>query len=153
MKAYYPYAECGLDYVYLVNGFKFVKTADGESAVVIDDVSGLHKAIREDLVAAARPLSNKEFRFLRREMDVSQRQLATVVGVDEQTISMWERGNSPIQRSAELLLRAWVREYDTGKPAVREMTERFNALDRELYDLEKRQEFSHSGSSWTRKVA
>jgi putative transcriptional regulator len=149
----YQYIECGLDYVYLADGFTPTQTQYGESVVVIDDVAGLHKVIREDVVGLPRPLTPKEFRFLRREIDVSQRQLATLVGVDEQTVSMWERGNSPIQRAAELLLRAWVREHDSEKPAVRELTERLNALDRELYDLEKRLEFKRVGSSWIQKAA
>jgi DNA-binding transcriptional regulator YiaG len=149
----YRYAECGLDYIWLANGFAVHKTADGEDVIVIDDVAGLHLVIREGVAGLARPLNPKEFRFLRKEIDVSQRQLAAVVGVDEQTISMWERGLSPIQRSAELLLRAWVTECDSDRPAVRQMTERFNALDRELYELEKPLEFAWSGSTWTQKAA
>lgn len=148
MNTYHHYKECGLDHVYLVNGYTPTKDADGNEVIVIDDVAGLHLAIREGVVDLARPLTPKEFRFLRREIDVSQRQLALIVGVDEQTVSMWERAQSPIQRSAELLLRAWVRECDSEKPSVREMTERLNALDRELYALEKRFEFSRTGSTW-----
>lgn len=149
----YHYAECGLDYVYLVNGFTRTKTGDGVEVVVIDDVAGLHAAIREDVVSLARPLTPKEFRFLRREIDVSQRRLADLVGVDEQTVSMWERGNSPIQKSAELLLRAWVRECDSEKPAVRELTERLNALDRVMHELAKRREFTRDGTTWVQKAA
>src|SRR5579884_334331 len=115
----YHYAECGLDYVYLANGFTLAKTADGEDVVVIDDVAGLHLAIRQGVVDLPRPLNPKEFRFLRKEIDVSQRRLAAIVGVDEQTVSMWERGKSPIQPAAELLLRAWVRECDSDRPEVR----------------------------------
>jgi DNA-binding transcriptional regulator YiaG len=150
---FYQYAECGLDYIYLANGFTLAKTADGDDVVVIDDVPGLHRAIREGVVGLARPLNPKEFRFLRKEIDVSQRQLAGLVGVDEQTVSMWERGNSPIQHSAELVLRAWVKECDSGKPSVREVTERLNALDREIYALEKRLEFTLTGSTWSQKAA
>jgi len=149
----YHYRECGLDYIYLVNGFQKAKTESGDIVVVIDDVAGLHLAIREGIVDLPRPLEPQEFRFLRKEIDVSQRQLAALVGVEEQTVSMWERGNSPIQRPAELLLRAWVKECDSDRPAVRELTERLNALDRELYKLEKRVEFSRTGTSWIQKAA
>jgi putative transcriptional regulator len=149
----YQYKECGLDYIYLCNGFTRQKTADGDEVVVIGDVTGLHKAIRAGVVGLPRDLTAKEFRFLRKEIDVSQRQLASVVGVDEQTISMWERDKSPIQKSAELLLRAWVKEHDSDKPAVREMTERLNALDRETHGCDRRLEFSRKGSTWTQKKA
>ena len=150
---FYRYEQCGLDYVYLANGFRLAQTADGSDVVVIDDVEGLHRAIREFVVDLARPLNPREFRFLRKEIDVSQRQLAMMAGVEEQTVSMWERGNSPIQRSAEMLLRAWVREHDSDRPAVRELTERLNALDREIYAFDKPLEFTRSGSTWIQTAA
>lgn len=149
----YHYRASGLDNVYLNGGFSFTKTSDGEDVVVIEDVEGLHRAIRTFLIDLARPLTPREFRFLRKALDVSQRQFAVVVNVDEQTVSMWERGNSPIQGSADVLLRAWVREHDSGKPAVRELTERLNALDRQIYTLEKRFEFTRSGSIWIQQAA
>lgn len=147
------YRACGLDNVYLSGGFLRTKTYDGQDVVVIEDVEGLHKAIREYVIDLARPLTHREFRFLRKALDVSQRQLAALAKVDEQTISMWERGNSPIQGSVDILLRAWVREHDSGKPAIRELTERLNALDREIYSLEKRFEFTRSGSQWIQTAA
>lgn len=150
---FYRYEECWLDYVYLANGFRLGKTADGDDVIAIDDVEGLHRAIREFVANLARPLNPKEFRFLRKEIDVSQRQLAVMAGVEEQTISMWERGNSPIQRSAEMLLRVWVTEHDSDRPAVRELTERLNTLDREIYAFEKPLELTRDGSTWVQKAA
>lgn len=150
---FYHYRECGLDYVYLANGFHFAKTESGDDVVIIDDVEGLHRAIRQFVIDLPRPLHAREFRYLRKAIDVSQRYLAATAGVDEQTISMWERGLSPIQRSVEMYLRAWVREHDSDRPAIRELTERFNALDREIYDQEKRLNFTRSGSAWIQKAA
>ena len=40
----YHYSECGLDNIYLYNGFEFVETPRGR-AVNIRDIEGLHRAI------------------------------------------------------------------------------------------------------------
>ena len=45
----YHYTECGLDGVYLVNGFDFVNGASGRR-VVIKDIDGLHAAIGRKLI-------------------------------------------------------------------------------------------------------
>jgi hypothetical protein len=44
-KKYYHYTECGLDNIYLLNGFKITKTNDGDEELFIHDIYGLHKAI------------------------------------------------------------------------------------------------------------
>lgn len=148
----YQYSECGLDYVYLVNGFNRVPIEDGQTVTVIEDVDGLHFAIRNYVVGMPRRLTGAEIRFLRKEMDVSQRQLALVVGVEEQTVSLWERGAHEIPQAAELVLRTWVKEHDSNQPEIRELTERMNALDRELFELEKL-ELKRSGTEWVKKAA
>jgi transcriptional regulator with XRE-family HTH domain len=86
-------------------------------------------------------------------MDVSQRQLAAVLGVDEQTVSLWERGSHQIPQAAEIVLRTWVKEHDSNRPEIRDLTERMNTLDRELFELEKRLELKRSGSGWVKKAA
>src|SRR5262249_17941272 len=50
-------------------------------------------------------LSAQEIAYLRRCLDLSQRQLSELVGVSEQTVSLWERGAHGIDRSAETVLR------------------------------------------------
>ena len=152
-KEMHQYFECGLNYVYLVDGFKRVRLDDGEVGFVIEDVDGLHFAIRKHVAELPRRLSGQEIRFLRKEIDVSQRQLAMVLDVDEQTVSLWERDAHQIPQAAEIVLRAWVKECDSKRPEVRDLTERMNALDRELFELEKRLELHRSASAWVKKAA
>lgn len=113
----YKYLGCGLDNILLRNGHELRKTASGVDVVAIQDVAGLHRAIAKNLCDVTRPLTSKEFRFLRKELDMSQRQVALLARVEEQTVSLWERG-SPINSASEMLLRSLMKENLSGNPEV-----------------------------------
>ena len=68
----YQYKTYGLNTVYLANGYDTAEF-DGEIATSIHDIDGLHKAIGRNLAELSRALTGSEFRFLRVEMDMSQR--------------------------------------------------------------------------------
>lgn len=101
----YHYTESGLSHVYLVNGFT-VETIDDEQYTSIDDMNGLHKAIAQAIVDSPKPLTHEEFRFLRIELNVSQRVLGTRFGVSEQTIARYEKNESAIPRTTDAALRS-----------------------------------------------
>lgn len=101
----YHYTESGLPNVYLVNGFT-VETLDGEEYTSIDDMNGLHKTIAKAIIDSPKPLTHQEFRFLRIEMNVSQKTLGTRFGVTEQTIARYEKGESSIPRTTDAALRS-----------------------------------------------
>lgn len=100
----YHYTESGLSNVYLKNGFT-VEQIDGEEYTSIDDMNGLHKAIAQVIVDSNRPLSNEEFKFLRIELNLSQKMLGMRFGVDEQTIARYEKGQTKIPRTTDVALR------------------------------------------------
>lgn len=126
----YQYLGCGLDNIHLRNGYEMRRTESGSEVVWIDDVKGLHRAIAQCVCDLARPLSAKEFKFLRKELDLSQRQVATMLCIDEQTVSLWERGNSPINPAAEMLLRLLMKETLSGNAEVKGALERLCEIDR-----------------------
>ena len=64
----YHYRECGLPNVYLVNGYREIKTPEG-SGIAIEDVEGLHMAIARDIVDTKPILSGPEVRFIRKFLD------------------------------------------------------------------------------------
>jgi len=101
----YHYTESGLPNVYLVNGFT-VETLDGEEYTSIDNMNGLHKIIANAIIDSPKPLTHQEFRFLRIEMNVSQKTLGTRFGVTEQTIARYEKGESSIPRTTDAALRS-----------------------------------------------
>ena len=58
----YHYTACGLDNIYLANGFQRTSSPSGEG-VSIHDFDGLHEAIARGLANKEAPLQAKEFRF------------------------------------------------------------------------------------------
>lgn len=98
------YKECGLDNVYLLNGFN-VEEYEGEEYVSIADSDGLNKAIGLFIVMHRKAPSGREIRFLRNEMDMSQAQLADILGVSDQSVARWEKGESETPGPAILALR------------------------------------------------
>lgn len=98
------YTASGLDDVYLMNGFTIEETAYGRGTA-IEGVDALHAALAQHLVIHRKRLSAKEFRFLRRQMDMTQAELAGRLGLDAQTVARYEKGETAISGPADLALR------------------------------------------------
>lgn len=148
----FHYQSCGLDNVFLLNGYE-VRELDGSRAVAIHDLEGLHRAIAEQLIEKPAPLSCKEFRFLRVEMDFSQKALGDFLGVTDQAVAKWEKGQTKsIPRSADTLVRVFARERLLKRESrifdfVREMSE----LDRHVDGA--RLELSETEEGWKSRSA
>jgi DNA-binding transcriptional regulator YiaG len=93
MKKPYHYTECGLDYVYLVDGFKVIETAHGP-AVQVSNASKLDRTIALAVVRHQSRLTGQEVRFLRGLLDMTQEELGRTLGKDDQTVARWEKGKS-----------------------------------------------------------
>jgi DNA-binding transcriptional regulator YiaG len=128
MTELYHYTECGLDNVYLENGFKHHATPYG-MGVSIENVDDLHKAIALDLISGKRLLSGAEVRFLRKELDLSQEALALFLGYGGQTVARWEKSETEISGAADRLLRLLYLERIQGNAEVEKMLERLKDLD------------------------
>ena len=100
----YHYTECGLDIVY-IERTEVVRDHADEETLEIDAIGLLHKVIAEGIVTLPSKMSGKELRFLRTEMGLTQEKLADVLKVTLLTISRWEREESPINDTAEMLIR------------------------------------------------
>ena len=99
------YPDCGLDDVYLLNGYEMTPTPYGEGLSVVD-VDGLRSAIAHSLATRKKILTGKEVRFLRKEMDLTQSELGRLIGLDAQSVARWEKEQvCAKKRPAELLLR------------------------------------------------
>jgi DNA-binding transcriptional regulator YiaG len=125
----YHYLESGLDNIYLKDGYTIHKTAYGVG-VSIDDTAGLHKAIGRWIVSMPKPIIGAELRFLRLELDQTQRNLAAILGTTEQTLRLWEKHrNKPLPGTADRLMRALYLEYVGGDGSIRSMLDRLAKLD------------------------
>ena len=79
MSEMYHYQSCGLQNIYLRNGFKYRETQYGKT-VAIHDIEGLHKAIGLLIINNKTSLLNgSEIKFLRVELDMPQKTLAPVI--------------------------------------------------------------------------
>jgi len=140
----YKYDGCCLRGIYLKNGYEVHKTQYGEG-VSVHDVDGLHKAIGTHLVRNKSYLSGAEVRFLRKELGLSQVQLAKLLGVTENSVRGWENHRSKITKPAERLLRVLYLEFVCPCSKIKELVERINDLNR---DQHHSMEFEESKSGW-----
>ncbi len=145
MSELFHYQSCGLDNVWLRNGFQIKQTAYGE-AVAIADVTGLHNTIGLFITDNEPLLNGAEIRFLRKELDLSQDMLSEVLGVSESTIRNWENQRQPITSAADRVLRLVYREHIQGNTYVRVLVERLGKLDHARHI--QRMEMESTGDGW-----
>jgi DNA-binding transcriptional regulator YiaG len=91
----FHYAASGLDNVYLLNGVTESETSYGKM-VHIDNINGLHHAIGLHIIEKEDPMEGPEFRFLRKQMELSQAALAKGLSVTDQTIANYEKGKTAL---------------------------------------------------------
>jgi len=132
MKKPYHYTECGLDYVYLVDGFEVIKTAYGP-AVRVANAGKLDRAIALAVVRHQKRLTGREVRFLRRLLDMTQQELGGALGKDAQTVARWEKGKTELPPTEDIA----VRQIYLEKMGHRQ---RFIDTSRQVADLTARME-------------
>lgn len=140
------YAECGLPYIWLLDGYRLEDGPYG-SSLSIDDIDGLHRAIARWAVDHLPRLCGREVRFLRLEMQLTQAELAESLGVGEQTVSLWERApRKPVPVVTDRLLRlvteAWL---DEQQPLARVMAHLRETANRKQVS---RQSFRRGRRDW-----
>ncbi len=135
-KKLYHYTDCGLNNVYLVNGFNTIETEYGV-AVSINNMDGLHKSIGLFLISSIRDLPGDEIRFLRHEMLMSQRTLSSLLGVSEQEIRRWENGKIKIPKPSESLLRLLYREHAIDKSGkIASILKKISHLEEKINEMQ-----------------
>ena len=139
----YHYTECGLNKVWLRNGYTVHDTPYGKG-VAITDADGLHEAIAMLLVNHKPRLSGGEFRFIRKELDLSQQALGDILGKDAQSVARWEKSGR-VPKMAERFLGALYREQVHGSAKIREIIERLNETDQRAYS---KIEFEETKNGW-----
>ena len=139
----YHYTECGLDEIYLVNGYEVHETHYGRG-VSVKDADGLHKAIGCWLANSKKALDGKEIRFLRKEMDLTQSELGDILSVNAQTLARWEKAQIEMPGPAEMLLRVVYLQHVGGKINVRKLAEHL----RQVEGMPDTVQFSDKGGHW-----
>lgn len=147
----YHYNSCGLDNIFLVNGYEIIETADG-NGVSIQDIDGLHKAIASALVNSDILLTGKEFRFLRVEMDLSQKAIGGLMGVTDQAIAKWEKGEIQLPVLADKAIRDHYSE-SIGGGTIAGLLEKLSKIDRDFHQAKIELELLDQDRSWHAQAA
>lgn len=132
----YHYTECGLDNIYLSNGFER-EEFEGEETVAIHNVDGLWKAIGLHIVVNQKTIEPKEIKFLRNIMRMTQSDLASKLRVDDQTVARWEKGKHEIPGPADTALRFLFLSSPVAQPDGRDILDEIQVV---LEDLIERDE-------------
>ena len=98
------YTECGLEDVYLLNGYIEHKTPYG-TGVSVKHQDALHEAIGLHLAGERKLLAGKEIRYLRTHAQMTQAELGKRLGYSAQQVARWEKEQSEMPGAADRLLR------------------------------------------------
>lgn len=117
----YRYDECGLDNVVL-EGLAVCNGDEGETVFTIPNINGLHRVLTAAVAAKPTGMTGRELRFVRTELGLTQAELAGIVNKDGQTVGRWERGETPIDPTAETVVRLLALQKVNGEmPPVAEV--------------------------------
>lgn len=81
-------------------------------------------------------LNGRELRFLRHEINLTQENLAALLGTDAQNVARWEKGITKVPGPADRLIRLLYREHASGNMAIFEPLKELAELDELLNDDE-----------------
>ena len=95
----------GLPNIYLLNGVTFESDPHYGELVTIENLKGLHAANGLHIIEKSTPMTGTEFRFLRKQMRLTQVALAKLMLVTDQTIANYEKENTKSLGSADPLMR------------------------------------------------
>lgn len=140
----YHYTQCGLDDVYLLNGVHTERTSYGKG-VRIEKVEELHETIAEWLSLNKAFLNGKEFRFLRKLMNLTQAELAVYLGCDAQSVARWEKEQTEINGAADKLTRILFLGSRSIKIDAADLIKKLSELDTKVSD---RQMFEETTAGW-----
>jgi DNA-binding transcriptional regulator YiaG len=149
----FHYVRCGLDNVWLANGYRIEKTAYGR-AVAIDKADELHHAIALALVSSPWPLRGQDARFLRVMLDLSQEDMARLLGVDRATVIRWEKSrDKPLSRMQDIAVRATYDARSASGIFLRSVIRELQEADERRHGASHRSIFESRRSGWQRKAA
>ena len=131
------YRACGLDDIYLISGFARESTPYGE-VVKIADVEGLHWEIGHLIICDDKPLSPREFRFLRKNMNLTQEQLAKRLKIDAQTIARYEKEQTAIPGATDMVVRIMFALYIVPSDKRAEVADEIRAIIEDQLSKQRR---------------
>ena len=150
MMEQYHYTDCGLDYIYLLNGFDEMETPYGRGSA-IENVDGLHAAIALDIIMSPHAIRGQEVRFLRAMLNVSQAGLGDIVGKSRATVARWEGSpRDPIPGEADRLIRLFYALKMAGHKVADRIVELLTQIDELEHSMAL---FEDTDEGWVARAA
>lgn len=147
------YTACGLDYVYLSNGFAVRETRHGKG-IAVHDAEALHAAIARAVITSPRPLRGQEVRFLRSLLRLSQDGLARVLRTKRLTVARWEaKPNHAIPGTADAALRLFYSLKADNHALASQACDLLGELDELQYQLDTLLRLRETDHGWQREAA
>ena len=143
----YHYTICGLDNVWLKNGYVERDTPYGKAVAVVE-AQQLHHLLALGLVDKPGRLTGKELKFLRVQMGLSQAGFAKMHGVSEQAVSLWER-HGKVPSANDQLARVHYLAQAAGDTSVKQAIERVKTVEKLVH---QRIVVRNSGKKWLSAV-
>lgn len=146
----YHYTGCGLDYVYLANGYTIRETVHGKGFSV-QDARGLHNAIAVRIVSRHQPITGQEVRFLRAQMGLSQSGLGKILGVSRAAVARWEgKPKDAIPATADRALRMFYALKIAGNKVAKRIVDLLGQIDDLEYQMAV---FEETDRGWEERKA
>lgn len=143
----YHYTSCGLDNVWLKNGYTVKSTPYGKATSIVA-VEQLHALLANSLTVKPGRLTGKELRYLRVQMGLSQSGLAGMQGVSEQAVSLWER-HGKVPRAHDALTRLFYLAHAKSATPLKQAIDRVKTVERLVH---QKIVASARGTTWSSKV-
>ena len=114
-KQLYHYTESGLSNLWLRDIMIYVCHRCRAEYLEIPNIRRIHRWVADQLAQKPSPLTGEEFRFLRKQMRLSTKDLAEVMGVTRESLSRWENNGEPIGPQSDRLIRLIYRIWATAE--------------------------------------
>jgi putative transcriptional regulator len=166
------YIDCGLDYIYLLNGYEIINDFELGECISIHNVEGLHRQIAKDIIDKAPLMRGQEARFFRSELKLTQTQMSILLGTDLRTIQRWEtdKRSDAIPSMADKLIRLFYTAHTEENKVAKKMCESLKIVHDFMDDIKsirrknslmnaenkkffKRLNFADTGKGWQPKMA
>ena len=128
----YHYVECGLPNVWLRNGFENKQTPYGQGVSIVD-IERLHRCIARTLCDKPVQLTGREFRFMRRELDFSQKIIGEIFGRSDRSIRDLEHKGAVKEPYNGFIRHLYLKSIDP-KSSYIELFKRLRDLDIEWHE-------------------
>jgi len=138
----HPFAEGGLQNVWLINGYRIKETRNGRS-IIVHQPQGLKRVICSALCVKSVPLSGAEFRYLCRELHITSAVLCRRLALTESQLQDWETA-SQVPRHADTFIRIMYAVHLDRPEQVQRVEARSVPRHQKVYFL-----LRHTGREWT----